>query len=91
MDFKVIDTSVEITIRREGAFTLVDQDFFLKVPRPGGEPGIFLVFVYFLSLSALDHWATTPPFGRPRFIEQIHRDMSTHLQYLPSTHTCTST
>ena len=26
------------------------DSFFLKVPRPGGEPGIFLVFVYFLSL-----------------------------------------
>ena len=36
--------------------------FFLKGARAGGEPGIFfLVFVYFLSSSALDHSATAPP------------------------------
>ena len=32
---------------------------FYRLPRPGGEPGIFLIFVYFLS--QLDHSATAPP------------------------------
>ena len=35
---------------------------FLKVPRSGGEPGIFLIFRLFsLTSSALDHSATAPP------------------------------
>ena len=36
--------------------------FFLKMPRSGGEPGIFLIFRLFnLTSSALDHSATAPP------------------------------
>ena len=38
------------------------MSFFLKVPRPGGEPGIFwFSFIFSLSSSALDHSATAPP------------------------------
>ena len=39
-----------------------------KVPRSGGEPGIFLIFVYFsLTSSALDLSATAPPSLEERF------------------------
>ena len=35
--------------------------FFLRMPRPGGEPRIFLFwFIFSLKSSALDHSATEP-------------------------------
>ena len=45
--------------------TFRQPSFFLKLPRSGGEPGIFLICVYFLSQAApaLDHLATAPPTG----------------------------
>ena len=41
------------------------SSFFKGCPgRGGGDPGIFFIFVYFLSLncSVLDHSATAPPY-----------------------------
>ena len=71
--------------------------FFLKVPRSGGEPGIFWIFRLFsLKSSALDHSATAPPLdlvlhqelGRLKVVH-VQEGQSSHLSgdggYIEST------
>ena len=48
------DSIVQLANKKESKRFLegvnIKRSFFLKVPRPGGEPGIFWFFIYFLSL-----------------------------------------